>query len=183
MICKNADEAAEIGVGYREATEEERQRFGLRALWDWNDDSPGAQSRGREQPSSTQTSRGRERTIFRPHRATHRRSAIWPTILSPRVAAAVASALHGSGGPSKPAALDDAEWQEFIAFQAWKKTKEAVADLAHEERPSGMAGAVGVEDDAGRAGGHCPERMSIRLGPPRQNGSASKLTAAGAWSA
>ena len=81
-ICKNAEEAAEIGVGYREATEEERQRFGLRALWDWNDDSPRAQSLGREQPSSTQTSRGRERTMFRPHRAPHRRSAIWPTILS-----------------------------------------------------------------------------------------------------
>ena len=145
-ICKTPEEAAEIGVGYREATEEERQRFGLRALWDWNDDSPW---RPKPWPGTTRFNPNKPGPgknyipATQSHAQTQRDLA---DDLIPRVAAAVASALHGSGGPSKPAALDDAEWQEFIAFQAWKKTKEAVADLAHEERPSGMAGAVGVED-------------------------------------
>jgi hypothetical protein len=133
MICKNAEEAAEIGVGYREATEEERQRFGLRALWDWNDDSPWRPKpwAGTTRFDPNKPGPGKNYIpATQSHAQTQRDLA---DDLIPRVAAAVAGALQGSGGPSKPAAIDDAEWQEFIAFQAWKKTKEAVADLAHEE--------------------------------------------------
>ena len=38
-LVKNADEAAELGVCYRETTEDERNRYGKTAMWDWTDES------------------------------------------------------------------------------------------------------------------------------------------------
>jgi hypothetical protein len=38
-IVKNAQEAAALGVCYRKATDDERMRYGLQAMWDWKEDT------------------------------------------------------------------------------------------------------------------------------------------------
>lgn len=39
-IAENANDAAELGVCYRDPTEEEKERYGDKKVWDWKDDSP-----------------------------------------------------------------------------------------------------------------------------------------------
>lgn len=128
-LVKNADEAADLGICYREATIDERGRYGVKAVWDWKDDSKW---RPEPWPGTTK---------FNPtepgHGKTYVPKAPDPVIaqnelvrqIVPEVAAAVAKALKNAGSGA-PASIDGATWDEFLAFQAWKKTHEAVSALA-----------------------------------------------------
>lgn len=123
-LVKNAEEAGQLGVCYREATIDERGRYGLKHVWDWQDDS-----KWRPQPHSIPkfdpANPGQGKTYIP--------SAPNPTIaqnalleaLIPTVTAAVVTALKANG-PSAPSSIDPTQWDEFLKFQAWQKTSQAV---------------------------------------------------------
>ena len=149
-IVKDANEGAELGVCYREATRDEQMRYGKKALWDWKEDSLW-----RPEPWE-----GTEK--FDPKNPGHGKTVVYsapnPTIaqndlvarLIPEVAAAVAQALKGNGLPSAPATVDQVEWEAFQQFLAFKKSSEAVNALARD--PDGPeVTATGVTDDQERS--------------------------------
>lgn len=131
-IVKNADEAAELGVCYREASIDEKGRYGLDHVWDWKDDSqwrptpyPGTT---KYNPNRIEQGKNYVPTAPNPVHAQHDLAAL----LIPQVAAAVAAALK-STGPAAPAKVDPAQWDAFLEFQAWQKTREAVDVLTEPE--------------------------------------------------
>lgn len=131
-LVKNAIEGAELGVCYREATHDERSRYGKTAVWDWKEDS-----KWRPEPWA-----GRER--FDPDNPGHGKTVIMGQAnpvhaqnelvraLIPEVAAAVAKAMQGSASMSAPATVDPAEWEAFQQFLAFKKSSEVLG--AHEAK-------------------------------------------------
>lgn len=143
-LVKNATEAAALGVCYREATADERGRYGVKAVWDYTEETEW-----RSQPY--------DNTIrFDPNRLgqgkTYVASAPNPAIaqnalleaLIPAVAAAVAQSLKATG-PGAPANVDQAQWEAFLQFQAFQKAAEAV-DIVKAEN-SGEAGDVVVGEN------------------------------------
>lgn len=140
-LVKSAEEAAELGVCYRQATIEERGRYGVTAVWDHTDDS---QWRSQPYPGAirfdpTKLGHGKTYVPTAPNPMVAQNELV--RALIPEVAAAVAMALKSAGGPTAPASIDPATWDEFLAFQAWKKTSETVeaelekvhADAAEED--------------------------------------------------
>lgn len=130
---RNQAEANALGVMYREATPEETSRYGVRAVWDW---TAGSQWRATPYPKDLKfnpANPGTGKTYMPPQRndAVAQNSMI--EALIPQVAAAVASAMRTSG-PGAPPSVDPGQWNEFIAFQAWKKSQEVVNDLVGEPR-------------------------------------------------
>jgi hypothetical protein len=132
-LVKNAEEAGELGVCYREATVDERGRYGLKAVWDWQDDT-----KWRPQPYAntlkfdpTRPGQGKTFMPAAQNPAVAQNAMI--EALIPAVAAAVAQSLKGAGGPTAPANVDPAQWDEFLQFKAWQKTKEVVATAVEEE--------------------------------------------------
>jgi len=133
-LVKNAHEAAELGICYREASFDEKGRYGRDHVWDWKDDCEW-----RPQPFG--------KAVFDPknpgHGKTYVPSAPNPIVaqnqlleaLIPTVTAAVVTALKGGAGPAAPAHIDPAQWEEFLAFQAFKKTTQAV-DALDEKSPA-----------------------------------------------
>ena len=147
-IVKNAQEAAELGVCYREATPDERQRYGLRHLWDWKDDSkwrPEAWP-GTEKFDPAAPGHGKN-VIFAPQNPVLAQHDLVAKLI-PEVAAAVAKALKGDGAPSAPAKVDPAEWEAFQQFLAFKKSAEAVNALARDpDGPELTATGITEEQD------------------------------------
>lgn len=126
-LVKTAQHAAEFGVCNREATYEEKGRYGITRAWDYEDGSLW-----RAQPYDGTLK-------FDPHHPgngkTYVATAPNPTIaqhelvkaLIPEVAEAVARALR-STGPSAPSSIDPKEWDEFLRFKAWQETVVAVSE-------------------------------------------------------
>lgn len=127
-LVKNAEEAAELGVAYREASELERGRYGVKNVWDWTDDSPW-----RPTPFA-------QHVKFDPASLSHGKVYVPPGADSSQVrnanmrdialvvAQAVAAEL-AKNGPAKPATIDQKDWSEFVQFQAWKKSQAAIQSL------------------------------------------------------
>ena len=119
-LVVDAKEAAEIGVVHRKATIDERNRYGIHELWDWEEGcqwrpNPWVEAKfDPKQPGAGKT------VIYAAPDAQRVQSDLVAS-----VAAAVASALKVSG-PQAPANVDASQWDEFLAFQAWKKTQEVV---------------------------------------------------------
>lgn len=137
-IVKDADEAAELGVCYREATPDERARYGKEHVWDWTEDSkwrpqpwPGTL---KYDPTKIEQGKTYVPTPVNPVVAQNELAAL----LIPQVAAAVAQALK-SNGPAAPANVDSKQWADFLEFQAWQKTKEVVETIAEQTEPSNTA--------------------------------------------
>lgn len=129
-IVKNADEAAELGVCYREATIDERGRYGLSAVWDWKEGSLWrAQPYGPPKFDPLRPGVGKTYQHTPPNPVVAQNAMI--EALIPAVAAAVAQSLKASG-PGAPANVDQKEWDEFLQFKAWQKSKDAVAIVADE---------------------------------------------------
>lgn len=134
---RNQQEANALGVMFREATEEERSRYGISSTWDWIDGSPwGKAWRSKPYPKDLKfnpMNPGTGKTYVPPQRndAVAQNSMI--EALIPQVAAAVAAAMKPTG-PGAPPSVDPGQWNEFIAFQAWKKSQEAVNDVVGEPR-------------------------------------------------
>lgn len=120
-LVKNADEAAELGICYREPTAHEKERFGDKKVWDWKDEcewrpfpfpkdlkfDPLKPGPGKEfQKGPVNPVAAEEAMIL-------------------KVAAAVGAALK-LAGPGAPATVNPKQWDEFLAFQAWQKAQEVV---------------------------------------------------------
>lgn len=137
-IVKNAEEAHALGVRYRKATTDELNRYGVKAVWDYAEDSAW-----RSQPYETRfdpknPGQGKTVIIGVPNPAIAQNELV--RALIPEVAAAVAQALRGAGGsPAAPPSFDPKMWEEFQAFLTFKKSAEAVAALDSTEAPSGSA--------------------------------------------
>jgi hypothetical protein len=173
-LVRNADEAAELGVCYRDATIDEKGRYGRDHVWDWKDDS---QWRPQPWPDTIK---------FDPNKAEQGKTVIAspvnPTVaqhdlaalLIPQVAAAVAQALKMSG-PAAPPSVDPAQWEQFLQFQAWQKSAEvvggAVQQAATEAPGLGLQGGSGApspdaervawEEEADRKGIKIDRRWSL----------------------
>jgi hypothetical protein len=124
-IVKNAEEAAELGIGYREATMEERGRYGVKSVWDWTaeckwrpDPWPGAMKFDPSKPTH-----GKNYMPSTPNPVIAQNALLEAVI--PQVTAAVIQALK-SNGPAAPANIDSAQWAKFQAFLAYEKSQEAM---------------------------------------------------------
>lgn len=129
-LVKNAAEAAALGVMYRKATQEERERYGHESVWDWETDSkwrPRPQRAPKFDPMNMGTGK-----IYQaaPHNPVGAQERLIESLI-PAVAAAVAQSLKATG-PSAPATIDPKQWEAFLAFQAFQKTTAAVNALADE---------------------------------------------------
>lgn len=120
-LVKDAHEAAALGVCYRQATQDERGKYGLSAVWDWKDDSqwrPLPWTTPKFDPANP----GQGKTYIPAQISPQRQQ----TELVATVVAAVTQMLKSSG-PSAPASIDPKQWDEFVKFQAWQKANEVVA--------------------------------------------------------
>ena len=138
-IVKNAEEAGELGVCYREATDDERAKYGKKTVWDWADDSKWRPTPYERDLKFDPTKLGQGKTYIptapNPRVAQHE----LVEALIPQVAAAVAQALKATG-PSAPAHIDPKQWDAFLQFQAFQKTAETV-DALKEESDASLASA------------------------------------------
>lgn len=129
-LVNNAEEAGKLGVVYRKATDDERFQFGHQSVWDWKRGSedlkwrPFPQQRRKFDPQHMETGK-----IYQASTTSSQ-----PNIES-LVAAVTASVLAAmkTSTPSAPAHVDNKEWDEFLAFQAFKKTTETVNALQVED--------------------------------------------------
>lgn len=126
----NAEEAGDLGVIYRETTPDERYQFGKDAIWDWKKGEedqqwrPFPQQRRKFDPNHMETGK-----IYLPPTASSQ-----PNIesLVAAVTASVLSAMKATS-PVAPSHVNSKEWDEFLAFQAFKKTTETVNALSSED--------------------------------------------------
>lgn len=128
-LVQNADEAEELGVVYRKATDDERYQFGHQSVWDWRrgDEDlkwrPFPQQRRKFDPHHMETGK-----IYQAAASSQ------PNIesLVAAVTASVLTAMKASGAPPAPTGVNSKEWEAFLEFQAFKKTTETVGALASE---------------------------------------------------
>ena len=124
-IVKDEHEAAELGVCYREATTDEKGRYGKDRVWDWKDDSvwrpqPYA---GTAKFDPNKAEQGKV-YIHTPQSQNASNREMLESVL-PAVTAAVVAALK-QGGSVGPENVDKGQWDKFLAFQAWEKTQQAI---------------------------------------------------------
>ena len=131
QLVNNAEEAGKLGVVYRKATDEERFQFGHQSVWDWKRGDadlkwrPFPQQRRKFDPHHPETGK-----IYQASPSSQ------PDIgsLVAAVTASVLAAMKTPGiAPTAPAHVNSKEWEEFLAFQAFKKTTETVNALASED--------------------------------------------------
>lgn len=138
-LVKNADEAAELGVCYREANNDERSRYGLKAVWDWQDDSKWRpqpyEGRIKFDPMKPGTGKTYMATQQSPGAAQHQ---LLEAII-PAVAAAVAKSLQANG-PAAPASIAPGDWEEFLKFKAWQQATATVDAVTSEASENGSPG-------------------------------------------
>lgn len=128
-LVHNAEEAGKLGVIYRKATDDERFQFGHQSVWDWHRGSedlkwrPFPQQRRKFDPQHMETGK-----IYQKGEGTS-----GPSIES--LVAAVTASVLAAMKPTSPAPshVDSKQWDEFLAFQAFKKTTETVNALSEEE--------------------------------------------------
>lgn len=131
-VVKNHEEAMELGVYYRQTSEEERSKYGRSALWDWDETS---QWRPTPYPKDMKfdpkkAGQGKNYMPAAPDPFSAQNHVI--ASLVPQVAAAVAEVLRQQGGAVAPAGVNPAELDEFRAFMAWKRSQTAVEEAVEE---------------------------------------------------
>ena len=119
VLVKDAKEAAEYGIVFRKTTEDERQRFGRNETWDWEEGCEWRPHPIGVQKVNVADYAGSKHLV---HGAPD--SARVQADLVASVAASVAEVLKRSAAPS---GFSGKDWDEFVAFQAWKKANEVVA--------------------------------------------------------
>ena len=148
-LLKNSDEAMALGIYYREATQEERNRYGRQAVWDWKEDCDWRpnpwEGNVKFNPNRPETGKNVVLAAANPAHAQHD----LVRMIVPEVAAAVAQALKGSA-PGAPPNIDPADWAEFQQFLAFKKSSEAVNALADATGKEDLT-QTGVTDDQERS--------------------------------
>ncbi len=156
MMVSDAKMAGEYGIVYRETTQDERNRYGVRHMWDWE-----AECFWRPTPWTEPK--------FDPKNPGAGKNLIWsapdPKIaqndmiaeMIPQVAAAVAAALKASG-PAAPTNVSASDWDDFLAFKAWKEAQKVVTEVVEETIDQTMA-----EDDEPEAQSAMPEEMEKNI--------------------
>lgn len=142
VLVKDAKEAAEFGVVYREATSDERSRYGLKTVWDWEEGSDWRPNPVVEQKFDPKNPGAGKNLI---HSAPDPRVAQNDLVaaLIPAVTAAVVQGLKATG-PAAPAAIDPKQWEAFLAFQAWQQAQPIVATAVAEAE---IAAEAAVEEE------------------------------------
>jgi hypothetical protein len=152
VLIKDAKEAAEYGIVYRKTTEDERNRFGRNETWDWEE---GCEWRPHpfSAPKLNFADHAGSKNVIH---GTPDPSRVQADLVS-SVAAAVAQVLKLTPGTTAPPAVDPKQWDEFIAFQAWKKANEVIAaevvrdDVETADEPEGdnslLSNALSPEQD------------------------------------
>ncbi len=142
-LVKTAEEAAELGVCYRDATIDERGRYGVSHVWDW---AEGSEWRAKpHHPRKYDPRKGEEGKNFVPTPRDPREAqdALIGDLL-PKVIAAV---IEANSGRQAPAGIDPKQYDEFLKFQAWQKSEEAVASLDNDEVDNALSEAQAQVDD------------------------------------
>lgn len=130
-LVKNADEAAELGVCYRKATIDEKGRYGVDSVWDWQDGSLWRQKPYEGRTKFDPLKPGTGKTFMpAPRNPASEQSQLLQELI-PAVAAAVAKSLNANG-PAAPANIDAKDWDAFLKFKAWQKSAEAVNIVGQE---------------------------------------------------
>lgn len=150
-IVKNADEAAQLGVCYREATIDERGRYGLKHVWDWQEDSQWRPQPHRDQKFDAASPGTGKNVVIGPANPAIAQNALLEALI-PTVTAAVVAGLKSSGAAPAPNAVDPAQWEAFLQFQAWQKTQAAVAAVG--ERIEAEGSGDGAGEGSGASSGN-----------------------------
>lgn len=146
LLVKDAAEAAAVGVMFRKATVEERNRYGLTECWDWEKDSLWRPHPYKELPFDPKHPGAGKTVVYAAPDPSISQNQLLANLV-PSVAAAVTQALKANG-PAAPATVDPAQWDQFLAFQAWQKTSEAVQSVAGDlAASSGETGQESSEAD------------------------------------
>lgn len=130
LLAKDSKEAGEVGIVFRQATQDERNRYGLKTVWDWEEDClwrPNPWAEPKFDPANPGA--GKEVVYKAPDPKIAQHALI--SDLIPAVAEAVARSLKANG-PAAPANVDPAQWEQFLEFAAFKKAQEAVTQAAAE---------------------------------------------------
>jgi hypothetical protein len=115
-IMKNAEEAAQFGIGIRKRNEDEAARFGAGNTWDWEKDSPW-----RPQPSAKHVKPDPKSTGKILVETSRPQVSMEQTVAA--VVAAVTERMKGQT-PSAPSNVSNSDWDEFQRFIAFKKASE-----------------------------------------------------------
>jgi hypothetical protein len=129
-------EAAEVGVFRRKANAHEKGSTGADFVWDWDEENDQGwrpfildsmvHDPRKFDPNKPGT--GKE-YVAKPPNPIIAQNALLADLI-PTVTAAVVTALKHSSSAVAPGHVDPAEWEEFLRFQAFKKTTQAVETLA-----------------------------------------------------
>ena len=135
-VARNADEAMELGVAYREPTMEEKGRYGVKhGVWDWTTETEWrpypiqAKDKGAFDPKNPGLGKVYVPTPLHPSVAQNQLIAE----IIPAVAEAVARANQSI---ASPAGMDPALWDKFQQFLAWEKASEVVGGVGQDGQGS-----------------------------------------------
>lgn len=128
LLVKDAKDAAGRGVVYRETTTDERNRYGLKHVWDWEEGCEWRPNPWHEQKFDPKNPGSGKTVVYSAPDPVNAQHALVQALI-PAVAAAVAQSLKATG-PGAPATVDPSQWEAFLAFQAWQKAQEVVPAAA-----------------------------------------------------
>ena len=136
-LLRDANEAADLGICYRKATEDEGSRFGVKAVWDWKADCqwrPHPTGKAKFDPLNP----GQGKTYVAAQvNPMHMQDQLVEKML-PLVAAAVVSAMKMEGTTGTPPKnVDKSRWDAFLQFEAWQRAQALVSDDGTDEGDEG----------------------------------------------
>src|SRR5579859_86820 len=136
IMVKNADEASKFGVTFREATRDEKSRYGVRFTWDYADDSPWRAHPYTEKPNHhLERYSNVKAVVHRTATSAEDQHKLVEAII-PQVAAAVAQALKMTV-PNAPPQVSQGDWEEFQKFKAWRQAAETTEAVVAENSDEG----------------------------------------------
>lgn len=167
VIVRSDEEASRYGLGYRSATDLERGKYRVEKLWDWTDDTkwrpepwPGTMPFDPKRPGTGKTF---VKEDIDPIVA---QNSLLNAVV-PAVTAAVLAGLKGGAAPSAPAHIDQAQWEKFLAFEAFQKSSQAIeevrATLSEPEETEEQMGAKISAADERRLWEEEAERKGIKV--------------------
>jgi len=131
-IVRNQEEAMQYGVVYRKTTADEQMKFGLTAMFDWDEKTLWRPKPHANTLKFDPSNPGTGKTYIATEVGALAAQNSLVQSLIPTVTAAVVAAMKSSGTASAPPAVDPAQWEAFLQFQAWQKSSQAV-DLVNKD--------------------------------------------------
>ena len=140
-VVRNEKEAAEFGVRYRQSTHEERAQGFPTHRWEY---AEGSLWRVTPYPASIKFDPSRPGT-GKTYMPAPPNPAMAQNAMIAAVVSAVMAQMQDQGQPGAPAKVDQAQWDEFLRFQAWQKAQALVAGAKQmaEDHPEPSQGALG----------------------------------------